>query len=78
MAKGHKREAAKRDLIPQWVWYAEIASIEVANNFLNAAEQTTRSRSAGHERFSERASCRECGGGPSAADLESSSCFTYL
>jgi plasmid stabilization system protein ParE len=42
MAKVHQRGAAKRDLIAQWVWYAENASIEGADNFLNAAEQTLR------------------------------------
>ena len=35
-----KREAAKRDLIAQWVWYAENASIDVANRFLTAADNT--------------------------------------
>jgi|SRR6516162_1920841 toxin ParE1/3/4 len=40
MARVVKREAAKRDLIAQWVWYAENADIEVADRFLNAAEKT--------------------------------------
>ena len=35
-----KREAAKRDLIRQWVWYAENASFEVADRFLTAADTT--------------------------------------
>ena len=35
-----RREAAERDLIAQWVWYAENASIEVADRFLIAAEAT--------------------------------------
>jgi toxin ParE1/3/4 len=35
-----KREAAKRDLVQQWVWYAENASIEVADRFLIAADNT--------------------------------------
>lgn len=35
-----KREAAKRDLIRQWVWYAERANIEVADRFLRATEGT--------------------------------------
>ncbi len=35
-----KREAAKRDLIAQWVWYAENAGIETADRFLTAAEAT--------------------------------------
>jgi toxin ParE1/3/4 len=40
MARVRKREAAKRDLIRQWVWYAENASIEVADRFLQATEST--------------------------------------
>jgi plasmid stabilization system protein ParE len=40
MARVLKREAAKRDLIHQWVWYAENASIEVADRFLKAADKT--------------------------------------
>jgi plasmid stabilization system protein ParE len=40
MAGVQKREAAKRDLIAQWVWYAENASIEVADRFLEAANNT--------------------------------------
>jgi len=40
MARVLKREAAKRDLIAQWVWYAENAGIEVADRFLAAAEKT--------------------------------------
>jgi toxin ParE1/3/4 len=40
MARVLKREAAKRDLIAQWVWYAENASIEVADRFLDATEKT--------------------------------------
>jgi toxin ParE1/3/4 len=40
MAKVRKREAAKRDLVQQWVWYAENASIEVADRFLSAVEST--------------------------------------
>jgi plasmid stabilization system protein ParE len=42
MARVRKREAAKRDLIHQWVWYAENASIEVADRFLEAADSTLR------------------------------------
>ncbi len=30
MARVLKREAAKRDLIAAWVWYAEMAGIEVS------------------------------------------------
>ncbi|MCC6391601.1 MAG: type II toxin-antitoxin system RelE/ParE family toxin [Bryobacterales bacterium] len=37
-----KREAAKRDLTAQWVWYAENASVEVADRFLSAVESTLR------------------------------------
>jgi toxin ParE1/3/4 len=40
MARVLKREAAKRDLISQWVWYAENASTEVADRFLRAADST--------------------------------------
>ena len=40
MARVLKREAAKRDLIAQWVWYAENASIEIADHFLAAVEST--------------------------------------
>jgi toxin ParE1/3/4 len=40
VASVRKREAAKRDLIAQWVWYAENAGIEVADSFLEAAEKT--------------------------------------
>lgn len=35
-----KREAAKRDLMARWVWYAENASFEVADRFLKAADDT--------------------------------------
>jgi toxin ParE1/3/4 len=38
MARVVKREAAKRDLIQRWVWYAENATLEVADRFLNAAD----------------------------------------
>jgi toxin ParE1/3/4 len=38
MARVVKREAAKRDLVRQWVWYAENATIEVADRFLAAAD----------------------------------------
>lgn len=40
MARVLKREAARRDLIAQWVWYAENAGIEVADRFLAAVEST--------------------------------------
>ena len=40
MAHVLKREGAKRDLVGQWVWYAENASVDVADRFLRAAEQT--------------------------------------
>jgi toxin ParE1/3/4 len=42
VARVLKREAAKRDLIAQWVWYAENASIEIADRFLTAADSTLR------------------------------------
>ena len=41
MAQVRKREAAKRDLIAQWVWYAENADIETADRFLAAADSTS-------------------------------------
>jgi plasmid stabilization system protein ParE len=40
MARVYKREAAKRDLIRQWVWYAENGGSEVAGRFLRAASDT--------------------------------------
>jgi toxin ParE1/3/4 len=40
MSRVLKREAARRDLIAQWVWYAENADVEVADRFLDAAERT--------------------------------------
>lgn len=40
MATARKRESAKRDLVAQWVWYAENASIDTADQFLRAAEST--------------------------------------
>jgi toxin ParE1/3/4 len=41
MALVRKREAAKRDLIAHWVWYAENADMETADHFLAAADSTT-------------------------------------
>ena len=40
MARVLKREAARRDLIQQWVWYAENAGVEVADRFIRAADET--------------------------------------
>jgi toxin ParE1/3/4 len=40
MARVLKREAAKRDLIAHCVWYAETASVAVADRFLSAADST--------------------------------------
>lgn len=40
MATVRKRESAKRDLIAQWVWYAENANIDTADRFLGAADST--------------------------------------
>jgi plasmid stabilization system protein ParE len=40
MARVLKREAAKRDLMQLWIWYAEQAEVEVAERFLTAAEDT--------------------------------------
>ncbi len=39
MARVRKRQAAKRDLIAQWVWYAENADLETADRFLKAADE---------------------------------------
>lgn len=41
MATIRKREAARRDLIRQWVWYAENASIDIADRFLAAVDAST-------------------------------------
>lgn len=38
MARVRKRESAKRDLIAQWVWYAESSGIDTADRFLEAAD----------------------------------------
>jgi toxin ParE1/3/4 len=35
-----KRESAKRDLIAQWVWYAENADVQTTDRFLNAVDST--------------------------------------
>jgi toxin ParE1/3/4 len=40
MGRVQKRDAAKRDLIAQWAWYAENASIDVADRFLDAVGNT--------------------------------------
>lgn len=40
MARVLKREAAKGDLIAPWIWYAENASLDVADRFLRAADDT--------------------------------------
>ncbi len=40
MSRVLKREAAKRDMVQQWVWYAETAGVEVADRFLEAANST--------------------------------------
>jgi toxin ParE1/3/4 len=40
MARVLKREAAKRDLMQLWIWYAEQAEVEVAERFLTGAEDT--------------------------------------
>ena len=40
MARVFKREAARRDLVAQWVWYSENGSVEVADRFLLAVDQT--------------------------------------
>ena len=40
MGRVLRREAANRDLIAQWVWYAENADIDLADRFLAVAEKT--------------------------------------
>lgn len=40
MGRALKREAARRDLIAHWVWFAENASVDVADRFLTAVRQT--------------------------------------
>lgn len=40
MARVLKREAARRDIVAQWVWYAENAGIEIADRFLQDADNT--------------------------------------
>jgi toxin ParE1/3/4 len=40
MSRILKRETATRDLIEQFVWYAESASLEVADRFLTSAQNT--------------------------------------
>jgi toxin ParE1/3/4 len=35
-----KREAARRDLVEIWVWYAENAGIDTADRFLASAQAT--------------------------------------
>ena len=40
MARVRKRESAKRDLIAQWVWFAENVDIDTADRFLEAANST--------------------------------------
>jgi toxin ParE1/3/4 len=35
-----KRKSAERDLIEQWLWYAENVDIETADRFLSATEST--------------------------------------
>jgi toxin ParE1/3/4 len=45
VARVLKREEAKKDLIAQWVWYAENASVEVADRFLGAVEKAPASLS---------------------------------
>lgn len=37
-----KRPAARRDLIAQWVWYAEEGGLAVADQFLEAVDSTLR------------------------------------
>ena len=37
-----RREAAKRDLTNQWIWYAENTDFKIADRFLDAVESTLR------------------------------------
>ena len=53
MPKPFKSEAARRDLVAQWVWYAEHASSEVADRFLAGAESALE-RAAQHPRSGRR------------------------
>jgi hypothetical protein len=41
MARVLKREAAKRDLVAQWVWYAENADIVVAESVPERSRKDT-------------------------------------
>jgi len=49
MSRVFKREQAKRDLIEQFVWYAENAGTEVADRFLASTETTLRGLAAAPE-----------------------------
>jgi len=40
MSRVLRREAARRDLIEQFLWYAQNASVDVADRFLSSAERT--------------------------------------
>ena len=40
MSRVLRREAARRDLIQQFTWYADNASVEVADRFLSSVERT--------------------------------------
>ena len=40
MAQVQKRQAAQRDLVEQWIWYAEHCGVTTADRFLKAAEST--------------------------------------
>ena len=48
MARVRKRQAAKRDLIAQWVWYAENADLETADRFLAERQRSDFSRIYGY------------------------------
>jgi hypothetical protein len=80
MARVRKREAVKRDLIAQWLWYAETASVEVADRFLQAADATLDLLSTQPEReaYSSFAnwSCKGCGGYLIPVDSRRSFSFT--
>jgi plasmid stabilization system protein ParE len=83
MARVLKRAAARRDLIQQWVWYAENASIEVADRFLRAADKTLDLFSTQPESVALRSSlgspsCRTCANFQSPMGLGRFSSSTFL
>jgi hypothetical protein len=51
-----KREAAKRDLIEQWVWYTEKGGVGLADRFLEAESDSQKGSQAVHSAGVVRAS----------------------